>query len=136
MFLLFIYHQLSSTSGGCHFGLHQLKEITTQATHYLRDGLATSGTEDDSTTLEHAAVSYCILQLYTSQILPQDANKFQDLVQSYFPTTHHVPHESDPSPKKDGIPTVLVEAVESELNDRHLQCLPALVEKVCTWIDV
>ena len=128
---MLIFQQLSSTSGRCHFGLHQLKEIISQATHYLRDGFHSTGTEDDSTTLEHAAISHCIIQLYTSRVLPQDVNKLQDLVQSYFPTTHQVPHGSDSPPRKDGIPAVLVEAVQSELSDRHLQCLPALMEKVC-----
>lgn len=131
---MFIFQQLSLTSGRCHFGLHQLKEIISQATHYLRDGFHSTSTEDDSTTLEHAAVSHCIIQLYTSRVLPQDANKLQDLVQSYFPATHQVPHGSDSPPRKDGIPAVLLEAVQSELSDRHLQCLPALMEKVCAKI--
>lgn len=101
---------------------------------YLRDGFHSTSTEDDSATLEHAAISHCIIQLFTSQVLPQDANKLQDLVQSYFPTTHRVPHGSDLPLRKDGIPAVLVEAVQSELSDRHLQCLPALMEKVCAKI--
>ena len=132
---MLFHDQLSSNSRGCRFGLHELKEITSCAACYLRENYysATDSSEQDSTettSLEHAAVAHGVMQLYKRRVLPVDSNKLQDLVESYFPSARNASRRSVSPPNREDTTAVLVEAVQSELSDRHLQCLPTLVEKV------
>ena len=85
----------------------------------------------ETTPLQHAAIAHGVVQMYKSRVLPVDSNKLQDLVESHFPSPHNTFRQSVSPPKQEDTTAVLVEAVQSELSDRHLQCLPSLVEKVC-----
>ena len=135
----FCFHdQLSSNSKGCLFGLHELKEIISYAACYLRENhhSAVDSSDQDNTEttpLQHAAIAHGVVQMYKSRVLPVDSNKLQDLVESHFPSPHNTFRQSVSPSKQEDTTAVLVEAVHSELSDRHLQCLPSLVEKVCIW---
>lgn len=54
--------------------------------------------------------------------------KFRELLRSFFPsydTDYSNPAEISPVPAK------LLEAIQTQLQERHLQTLPSLIEKVC-----
>lgn len=59
-------------------------------------------------------------------------NKFKELLSSYFPSC-----DTDYSSSGDActIPGELLEAVQTQLQERHLQKLPSLIEKV-SWLTI
>ncbi len=54
-------------------------------------------------------------------------NKLKELVQSFFPSCNLSAAKSNTR-----VPKELLEAIKTQLKERHLQCLPSLLEKVCT----
>ena len=52
-------------------------------------------------------------------------NKLRELLENFFPSC-----DLGCGPYMEDLPTELVEAIRTQLKERHLQCLPSLMEKV------
>ena len=102
--------------------LRLLKEIVSQASANLssrpRDSYQQDRLRSEQEALVTALSNVCLLQLSKA-----DASKFREVLANCFPGVEVVG-------RLEGEGEELMEAIQSQLKERHLQCEPAFVEKV------
>lgn len=128
-------------------GLYSLKEITSHAAKLLmtNDEEASSGSDQEAKCVTAAVLHFFAPQLVVVATeedeeeleIPSKCahvevvgwSKLRELLETYFPASTDGEEEEETG-AADGDIVVLIEAVKTELQERHLQCNAALLQNV------